>query len=184
MRVLFTTHPGEGHFHPQVPLARALSAAGHEVAFACSPSFRPTIGPVGFRCFPAGLDWLEPDMDKAFPTLRQIPHGPEWEAWGVDHILAGGTAEALARDVLDLAREWQPDVIVLMASSSGAASRQRWVASRTPLAASPRSGRQACTRPFSPGLWRRSGRRLGWRLIPTSACPIATSVSCQPFLDS
>jgi UDP:flavonoid glycosyltransferase YjiC (YdhE family) len=112
MRVLFTTHPAEGHFHPQVPLARALRAAGHEVAFACSPSYRPTIEAVGFHCFPAGLAWLEPDMDQAFPALRQIPHGPEWEAWVVDHILAGATAEALARDVLELAREWQPHVIV------------------------------------------------------------------------
>jgi UDP:flavonoid glycosyltransferase YjiC (YdhE family) len=112
MRALFTTHPGEGHFHPQVPLARALSAAGHEVAFACSPAYRPTIEAVGFRCLPAGLDWLEPDMDAAFPALRRIPHGPEWEAWVVDHVLAGATAEALARDVLDLAREWQPDVVV------------------------------------------------------------------------
>jgi UDP:flavonoid glycosyltransferase YjiC (YdhE family) len=112
MRVLFTTHPGEGHFHPQVPLAQALTAAGNEVAFACSPAYRPTVEAVGFRCFPAGLDWLEPDMDAAFPALRQIPHGPEWEAWVVDHVLAGATAEALARDVLDLMREWQPDVIV------------------------------------------------------------------------
>jgi len=38
MRVLFTTHPAAGHFHPQVPLAEALVAAGHEVAFACSPA--------------------------------------------------------------------------------------------------------------------------------------------------
>jgi UDP:flavonoid glycosyltransferase YjiC (YdhE family) len=112
MRVLLTTHPGEGHFHPQVPLARALSAAGHEVAFACSPAYRSTIGAVGFRCFPAGVNWLEPDMDSAFPALREIPHGPEWEAWVVEHVLAGVTAEALAHDVLDIALEWQPDLIV------------------------------------------------------------------------
>jgi len=28
LRALFTTHPADGHFHPQVPLARAPAAAG------------------------------------------------------------------------------------------------------------------------------------------------------------
>lgn len=80
MHVLFTTHPAAGHFHPQVPLARALAAAGHEVAFACSPAFAPTVEATGFRCFPAGITWMEADMDSAFPELRAIPHGPEWDA--------------------------------------------------------------------------------------------------------
>ena len=32
MRILFTTQPGAGHFNPLVPFARAVSAAGHDVA--------------------------------------------------------------------------------------------------------------------------------------------------------
>ena len=75
MRVLFTTHPASGHFHPQVPLARAVAAAGHEVAFACSPAFQPTVEAAGFRCFPAGLPWLEAEMEAAFPALRALPPG-------------------------------------------------------------------------------------------------------------
>ena len=39
MRALVTTQPLAGHFHPVVPLARRLAAAGHDVAVACSPSF-------------------------------------------------------------------------------------------------------------------------------------------------
>ena len=34
MRVLFTSQPALGHFHPLVPIARVLESAGHEVAFA------------------------------------------------------------------------------------------------------------------------------------------------------
>jgi UDP:flavonoid glycosyltransferase YjiC (YdhE family) len=56
MRVLFTLQPADGHFHPLVPLARALQAAGHEVAFACGRPYCPTVRATGFRCFPAGLD--------------------------------------------------------------------------------------------------------------------------------
>ena len=57
MRVLFTTLPGAGPFHPLVPLARALGEAGHEVAFATSRSYCPTVEGAGLRCFPAGYDW-------------------------------------------------------------------------------------------------------------------------------
>jgi UDP:flavonoid glycosyltransferase YjiC (YdhE family) len=56
MRVLFTLQPADGHFHPLVPLARALQAAGHDVAFACGRPYCPTVRATGFRCFAAGLD--------------------------------------------------------------------------------------------------------------------------------
>lgn len=75
MRVLFTTHPAAGHFHPQVPLAEALVAAGHEVAFACAPAYRDTIAATGFRCCPCGLDWLEAEAERTFPQLLAIPVG-------------------------------------------------------------------------------------------------------------
>src|SRR5579871_2206809 len=56
MRVLFTTRPEYGHFHPLVPLARALAQAEHEVAFACPASFIPVVAASGFDAFPAGFD--------------------------------------------------------------------------------------------------------------------------------
>ena len=40
MRALFTSFPGYGHFHPLVPLARAVQDAGHSVAFATAEPFR------------------------------------------------------------------------------------------------------------------------------------------------
>lgn len=60
MRVLFTSTPGYGHFHPLVPIARALAAVGHAVAFACPTSFVATIEAAGFRAFPAGFDHGQP----------------------------------------------------------------------------------------------------------------------------
>ncbi len=112
MRILFTTHPAAGHFHPQVPLAEALVAAGHEVAFACSPAYRDTIEATGFRCFPCGLDWLEAEAARTFPRLLDIPAGREQAIWFAANIFAGATARALAADVLTHAAAWPPDVIV------------------------------------------------------------------------
>lgn len=56
MHVLFSCVPGFGHFHPLVPLARALDHAGHRVAFATAERFcRRVVAPAGFPAFSAGL---------------------------------------------------------------------------------------------------------------------------------
>ncbi len=55
MRVLSTCLPGHGHFNPMVAVARALTAAGHEVAFATAADFCPHIEQTGFAAFPTGL---------------------------------------------------------------------------------------------------------------------------------
>ncbi len=54
LRVLFTTIAATGHFHPLVPFARGLMAAGHSVAFATTPDFAGTIEASGFDCFAVG----------------------------------------------------------------------------------------------------------------------------------
>jgi UDP:flavonoid glycosyltransferase YjiC (YdhE family) len=59
VKVLFTCVIGHGHFHPMVPLARAMEAAGHRVIFATDPRFCAYIRGVGFEVYPAGLDQPE-----------------------------------------------------------------------------------------------------------------------------
>jgi UDP:flavonoid glycosyltransferase YjiC (YdhE family) len=56
MRVLFTTLPSSGHWHPLIPFADSVRAAGHEVAFATTPATCSSIAAHGFRCFPVGTD--------------------------------------------------------------------------------------------------------------------------------
>lgn len=109
MRVLFTTQPAFGHFHPLVPLAHALAAAGHEVAVACSRSFAPTVEASGLRAIPAGLDWLEEaGVTRVFPALASISHGPTRVAWAMANVFGGTTAELMAADLLALATDWPP----------------------------------------------------------------------------
>jgi UDP:flavonoid glycosyltransferase YjiC (YdhE family) len=95
-----------------VPLAQALEARGHEVAFACATSFCPTVEAAGLRCFPAGLDWLEAEAERAFPELRTIPPGLETNRWWVSNIFGRSAAPAMAADVVALSRAWRPDLLV------------------------------------------------------------------------
>src|SRR6188472_3551328 len=54
VRVLFTCRPLTGHLHPLVPLARAVAATGHEVAFATAEPALSDARGRGFAAFSAG----------------------------------------------------------------------------------------------------------------------------------
>jgi MGT family glycosyltransferase len=112
MRTLFTVQPAIGHLNPLIAPARALRDAGHEVAFASSPSFRPQIEAFGFECLGAGIDWVASDMSTwtAFPPMPPPPD-PAFPQFVVK-VFADVTAEAMAPDVVAICEEWQPDVVV------------------------------------------------------------------------
>ena len=111
VRVLFTVHPAAGHLNPLVPVARALSDAGHHVAVASAPSFRAEVESFGLEHLGAGLDWLMSDQSTwdAFPPMP--PPGPEFPAWVV-LTLADITTRRMVPDLLAIAGEWRPDLIV------------------------------------------------------------------------
>ena len=73
MRLLFTTQPAYGHFHPLLPLATALQNARHEVSFATSALFGPVVQATGFPAFAAGLNWLESDKSTVPDELKPKP---------------------------------------------------------------------------------------------------------------
>jgi len=108
MKVLFTMHPGSGHWHPLVPLARALEAAGHEVAFAAPPGSRRGIQAVGFRTFLAGAE----DDEEELQQLREQA-GLEDDVWfHVKYVFAWTRARRSLPDLLDIIRDWSPDLVV------------------------------------------------------------------------
>lgn len=112
MRVLFTTHPGRGHLHPMIPLARALTAAGHEVAFATARSFLPAVAFCGFQGFPAGLDWLESEAAETLPAdLRSITTSEDEFAF-LKRVFADQAALSMLPDLLAIQRDFRPDVLV------------------------------------------------------------------------
>jgi UDP:flavonoid glycosyltransferase YjiC (YdhE family) len=120
VRVLFTVHPAAGHLHPLVPVARALSDVGHDVAVASAPSFRPEVDSFGLEHVGAGLDWLISDQSTwdAFPPMP--PPGPAFPAWVV-LTLADITTRRMVPDLLAIAGEWSPDLIVREGMECGGA---------------------------------------------------------------
>ena len=109
MRVLFTTQPGIGMFHPLVPFARALEAAGHEVAVACADCFRPDVEATGLAALPAGIDWRNDLMTQSFPDAP--PPGPARMPW-INTLWRYTTARAMVPDLLAIAERWRPDLFV------------------------------------------------------------------------
>lgn len=63
MKVLFPIIPGHGHFFPTLPLAIALKSAGHDVSFATSASYGPTIEEHGFKSVPVGIDYTQGSVE-------------------------------------------------------------------------------------------------------------------------
>ncbi|HYI16053.1 MAG TPA: hypothetical protein VEX37_11720, partial [Thermomicrobiales bacterium] len=118
MRVLFTTLPATGHFHPLVPIAHAAAAAGHEIAFATAASFCPAVEAVGFRCFPAGFDRRGVPLDVLFPKMRTLT-GEAFSHFINGHIRVEVEGAQMAIDLRGLTSEWRPDVIVRDAPEYG-----------------------------------------------------------------
>jgi UDP:flavonoid glycosyltransferase YjiC (YdhE family) len=111
MRALFTVQPSIGHLHPLIPVANALADVGHEVAICSAASFRREVEAFGLTHIDAGLDWLTEDMSTwdAFPAMP--PPGPQFAAFVVT-VFADITAGQMVPDLLTIARDWQPDLIV------------------------------------------------------------------------
>lgn len=111
MRALFTVQPSTGHLHPLVPVARALEDAGHEVAVCTSASFREDVEDFGLTHIAAGLDWLTGDHSTwtAFPPMPAP--GPEFARFVVT-VFADVTTSRMVPDLLNIARDWRPDVII------------------------------------------------------------------------
>ena len=110
MRVLFTYAGGSGHADPLVPIADAVRAAGHAAAFFGRRSAADVLEASGFALFADTDDpalatgdhaaitpLLELDMEREYRDLRGF----------ADRI-----ARARMAGALEVAGEWQPDLLV------------------------------------------------------------------------
>ncbi|HST18367.1 MAG TPA: glycosyltransferase [Gaiellaceae bacterium] len=117
MRLLFVTLPGSGHFHPLVPAARAVQSNGHAVRIATAPSFHPNVVDSGFDAVAAGFDQERDGADERYASLQlelaALPeNGPARTLFRIRKLFAGLYAERMVPDLLAIAEDWQPDVIV------------------------------------------------------------------------
>ncbi len=125
MRVLVSCLPGFGHFHPLVPAALALRAAGHEVAFATAERFcRNVVEPAGFRAFAAGLSPLDV-QDRLAEQHPQFAAGDTSDDEAAQArfgaaMFAGVAGPAKAEDLATVLGDWAPSLVVHDAVDFGA----------------------------------------------------------------
>ncbi|MFJ6632353.1 glycosyltransferase [Streptomyces sp. NPDC091376] len=106
-RFLFVVPPLVGHINPLVGVAAALTARGHQVAWAGVPGIVHRLAGPGARVHPSPATWSEGDWPTRPPDIR----GPEalrflWERFLVP------LADAMAEGVRDAVGAFRPDVVV------------------------------------------------------------------------
>ncbi len=115
MRVLITAIAAYGHLQPLIPLAKALSEAGHEVAIATASELRSRVEAAGFAAFDAGM---EPStafgrLAERFPDQEYHRLAPaEILGWYLPHLFGEVLMPAMLADLEPIVRAWQPNVIL------------------------------------------------------------------------
>lgn len=113
VRVLVSSPGGIGHATPLVPLARALGAAGAEVRVACPSPAAERLTAIGLPVTRVGLsadDAHELCLEQ-HPEIRTMP-GSELPGYVFPRLFGDITAAAQFPALLDIARSWQPSVLV------------------------------------------------------------------------
>jgi len=88
-----------------VPLARALSAAGHDVRVACSERFARYVAGAGLSPVVAGPDWVEEEAEEIYPGFMKDSNAQLTAFAEIPKL-------GLVRDLVELAVEWKPDVVI------------------------------------------------------------------------
>lgn len=113
MRVLFSSTWGYGHVFPMVPLAQACMAAGHEVLWASNEPARPLVEAAGVAFASAGLstDGVR-SVEQRTRSHLQALLPQDRAAFAFPHMFGAWAAPVMVADLLPLAAEWRPDVLV------------------------------------------------------------------------
>ena len=113
MRVLFTCMAYTGHIHPIAPFARALEAAGHEVAVATHEALAPQVAAAGLRHIPAGLHRTSPEVLALWEEIgRRDLTRSETEAFVMARDFGGLRPQRMLDDLAAVFADWPPDLVV------------------------------------------------------------------------
>ena len=113
VRVLFSSTWGYGHVFPMVPLAQACLAAGHDVLWAGNEPAGPLVEAAGIRFAAAGLSaqGVREVTSRNAGHVRHLP--PEDRAaFAFPHMFGAWATPAMSAQLLPLARDWRPDLLV------------------------------------------------------------------------
>jgi UDP:flavonoid glycosyltransferase YjiC (YdhE family) len=110
-RVLFTSCPAYGHALPMLPLIRAAGRAGHDVRVATGPDLVAPLASRGLDVHAVGPTWESSwSAHQAVWADQSVSEEQRMMAGVV--ALFGAPAVARFDDLVDLASEWRPDLVV------------------------------------------------------------------------
>ena len=108
MRILFGSWPAYGHLLPMLPLIRAAQRGGHEVVVSSGSDLGGLLDRLGIAAHRSGVTLAESYArlpDTGGVSLDEQP-------FVAARNLFGAGAVDRARDLLPLAEEWRPDLVV------------------------------------------------------------------------
>jgi UDP:flavonoid glycosyltransferase YjiC (YdhE family) len=111
MRVLFSSRPAFGHLHPLIPLARAASREGHEVAFATGEPFREAMEKQGFTAFEAGLNVAQWRHELAALGGDRIDRRA-YRPFFFGRVFTGIEVPPRLADLRIIVERWEPELVV------------------------------------------------------------------------
>ena len=119
MRVLMSTTSGTGHFRPLLPLASALTRAGHEVACAAPVEAAAMVEREGLRHLP--FDGVPPDHPERTEAFSRAPALPPHEARQLVGAVVFGRLNTTAalRGAQAAVSSFAPDLVVHEAAELG-----------------------------------------------------------------
>jgi len=107
VRFLFGFVAGTGHLAPQLPIAHALAAAGHQVAFSTYFGMVAQVEAAGFEAFVTG-----PHVAREPVVKPLLAPDPEREDEVLRTVFAGRLARERAASVPEHVAAFRPDVVV------------------------------------------------------------------------
>lgn len=112
LRVLLTCRSLVGHFLPMVAVARALVAAGHDVAVASGAVVGVEAARTGLQHFPAGPDQMSADERRAvFPEIEGL-RPDRIRPFFFERVFADYELPLRARDLEHIVDDWRPDLLI------------------------------------------------------------------------
>ncbi len=103
MRILATSYPAFGHFHPLAPLALAARDAGHDVRVAIGPDLTGWVERCGLQACPVGLSRAE-----ALRRAQARFPGDNSTAYMFTQVWVAAALPELRRQ----AETWRPDLVI------------------------------------------------------------------------
>jgi UDP:flavonoid glycosyltransferase YjiC (YdhE family) len=111
MRALFTTTPGRGHFQPMLPLARALTAAGHELRWAAPEEVCVRLRRDGLDAVPCGYFGNDAATVPPPPEVAALPitQRPDYM---FSVFFGPRRAAPMLADLVPVVEDWRPDLLI------------------------------------------------------------------------